>query len=551
MENISIKYKISMLLIVVILISNVFLGILNYDNSKEMASNIIIKNNEAELQNISDYYFDKLIFDMEYIVDKWATSDTIINYQKSPNTPRIVSNIPEQFRFIHNQWLGLSRSMHDITWMYYALESDGSIFIAPIDVTMPSTYDARSRDWYKGTVNQSGQIYWTEPYLDAGDSGKTLQTVSKAVYKNGKLKGVIGLDIELTKFTEIIENLSFAKSSSIFLINQQNEIIAHNSSDINFYKNNFIDPLNKNEVSDLFKVDNVDYVVSSTPLTINGWKLVAVTKTSFKSQLDLMRHQIFFIVLITSLIGIIFSFIGFRNILENLNRLIDTTKKYSDGEFKVRSKVNSNDELAMLSHSMNNMLDSIETLLDERDQNYIHTVKVLANAIEASDQYTRGHCDRVGELSMKIGHALHLNYDTLLQLEFACILHDVGKIAIPERVLNKPSRLTDEEFDMIKRHPKIGHDIIRDIEFFGKAKEIILQHHEQLDGKGYPNGLESSEICIEAKILAVADAYDAMTSKRVYREGTFSRQEVVRELKRCTGTQFDAGIVEELIKIIK
>ena len=551
MEKVSIQYKISILLISIILLSNIFLGILNFSNSREMTSDIIIANNEAELQNISDYYFDKLIYDMEYIVEKWANSDFIKNYHKPDNTKRIVNTIPEDFDEVYQQWLGLSHSMHDITWMYYALESDGSIYIAPVDVSMPDDYDARTRDWYKGTVSQSGKIYWTEPYIDAGASGKVLQTVSKAVYKNGQLQGVIGLDIELHKFTEIIETLSFAKSSSIFLINQSNSIIAHNSNDVSFYEDHFISQLKRNDMSELVKVDNMDYVVSSVSLNINDWKLIAITETDFRNKLSLMRHQMILIILVTSVISIIFAYMGFRNILSNLKLLIDTTEQYSNGEFQVRSHVNSNDEFKTLSSSMNNMLDSIETLIEERDSNYIHTVKVLANAIEASDQYTRGHCDRVGLISLEIGKRIGLNEEDLKQLEFACILHDIGKIAIPERILNKPSSLTEDEFMLIKSHPQVGHDILRDIHYFGKAKRIILQHHEKIDGSGYPYGLTARDICLEAKILAVADAYDAMSSKRVYRVGAYNTEDIIKELKACSGTQFDPTIVNMMVSLLK
>lgn len=548
MEKVSIQYKVTALLIFIILISNMFLGILNYNNSKEIASSIIISNNEDELQNISDYYFDKLISDMEFIVETWANSDFITNYEKDNNTDRIVSSIPGDFFEIYEQWLGLTHSMHDITWIYYALESDGSIYIAPVDASMPATYDARTREWYQGTVGQSGRIYWTDPYVDAGASGKVLQTVSKAVYKDGQLKGVIGLDIE---FTEIIENLSFAKSSSIFLINQNNDIIAHNSKDMEFYKHEFIDELGRNRISTLKTVDNVDYVISSIPLNINDWKLIAITKTDFNNELNLMRHQTFLIILITSLISIIFAFWGFKNILSNLKLLIDTTEQYSNGQYQVRSQVNSNDEFKMLSSSMNNMLDSIEHLIEERDSNYIHTVKVLANAIEASDQYTRGHCDRVGLISLEIGSKMALDEDAMKQLEFACILHDIGKIAIPERILNKPGALTDEEFALIKAHPQVGHDILKDIHFFGKAKQIILQHHERIDGTGYPSGLKGDEICLEAKILTVADAYDAMSSERIYRNGSLSQEYIIDELRACAGAQFDAQVVEILISILQ
>lgn len=550
MKRISIKYKISGLMIFVIIISNVFLGILNYDNSKTVASNIIINNNEAELQNISDYYFDKLIYDMEYIVNQWADAAFIKNYDKSTRTPRIVNSIPDDFLSIYDQWIGLTSSMHDITWIYYALESDGSILIAPVDVSMPSTYDARKRDWYKGTLNQSGTIYWTEPYTDAGDSGKILQTVSKAVYKDGALKGVVGLDIELTKFTEIIENLSFAKSSYIFLINQSNDIIAHNSNNVEFYKQTFIDKVSWEKSSVLQRVNEDDFIISWTPLNINGWKLVAVTKTTFRDQLSAMRHQIIMIALVSALVCIVFSYLGFKSILVHLNSLIDITNHYTGGNLKVRCEVDSNDEFKTLANSMNNMLSAIESLINERDENYIKTVKVLANAIEASDEYTRGHCDRVGDISKELGKIMGLNEQEQRQLEFACILHDIGKIAIPEQILNKTSHLTDSEFNIVKSHPQVGHDILKDIHFLDRAKQIILQHHERLDGSGYPNKLTAKDICLEARILTVADAYDAMSSERVYRKSILSDEEIESELRKCSGTQFDKRVVDALIYLM-
>lgn len=549
MHRISIKYKIAGLLIVIIFISNIFLGVLNYDNSKSVASEIIINNNEAELKNISDYYFDRLIYDMEYIVSTWAASDSIMTYEKEANTPRIVKSIPSNFHEVYDQWMGLTKSMHDITWFYYALESDGSIFIAPVDESMPDTYDARTREWYKGTVNKKGDIYWTEPYLDAGDSGKILQTVSKAVYDGEHLKGVVALDIELSKFTEIIQNLSFAKSSSIFLLNQSNQIIAHNSEDIDFYKDMFINGLTDRSISNFKTIAGEEFVTSWTPLNINEWKLVAVTKTTFRDELAVMKKQILFIVCITVLISVIFSYYGFKSIFTQLNKLIKNTEEYANGNFNTRCSVDSNDEFKTLALSMNNMLDSIEALIDERDENYIKTVKVLANAIEASDEYTRGHCDRVGEISNDIGRYMGLDSDALMQLEFACILHDIGKIAIPERILNKTTQLTHEEYELIKRHPSIGYDIVKDIHFLERANKAIVQHHERIDGKGYPYGLHQDEICLEAKILAVADAFDAMTSQRVYKTKTMNLDEVIEELRRCTGSQFDRTVVEAFVVV--
>ena len=550
MMKMRVKTKIILLIVFTILASNIFLGYLNYKDSETLAIDIIKKKNEEELMNISEYYFNKLICDMEYVVNYWSELPEIIRYKKPTYTPKIVNYTPEDFNVIYEQWMGLTRSMHDITWLYYALESDGSIYIAPIDETMPQDYDARTREWYQGTVQQAGKVFWTEPYIDAGDSGKILQTVSKAVYERGVLKGVIGLDIELDKFTQIINNLSFAKNANIFLVNQSNEVIAHNANNIQFFNQNFIQNISQSSITEIKEITGDKYIVSWTPLSINHWKLIAITKTGFEADLIVMKTRIILIVLGTSLLSVLFAFLGSKNLLKPLNRLITITEEVGNGNLNIRTVVSSNDEFASLSKSFNTMLEQIHELMVERDENYIKTVKALANAIEASDEYTRGHCDRVGLISKKLVEKLNLSEKQRTQLEFACILHDIGKIGIPESVLNKLERLTTEEYELIKRHPLIGYDMIKEVEFLKESSEILLQHHERIDGKGYPYHLTDHQIRIEAKILAVADAYDAMSSFRIYRPDVLSSEEIVKELIDSKGKQLDAHIVEVLLELI-
>ena len=143
-----------------VILSGMFLGYVNYMDSEKLAIDIIKRNNKAELENINEYYFEKLIFDMEYIVETWANNPQITNYVKSDDN-HYVRSIPEDFINVYEKWLGLTESMKNVTWLYYALEEDGSIYIAPVDETMPLDYDARSRDWYKGTANKHGEIFWT------------------------------------------------------------------------------------------------------------------------------------------------------------------------------------------------------------------------------------------------------------------------------------------------------------------------------------------------------------------------------------------------------
>ncbi|WP_426561856.1 HD-GYP domain-containing protein [Angustibacter sp. McL0619] len=181
------------------------------------------------------------------------------------------------------------------------------------------------------------------------------------------------------------------------------------------------------------------------------------------------------------------------------------------------------------------------------EQNAAHerTVAALVQAVEAKDHYTRGHSERVARASVIIARSTGLSQQRTSTLHFAGMLHDVGKLGVPTRVLQKTGALTDEEFATIARHPVRGLEMVREIEFLGEAFEGILHHHERLDGRGYPMGLAGSAIPEFARIIAVADAFDSMTSTRSYRQAR-SVAEALEELRRCTGTQFDQVFVEAL-----
>ncbi len=170
------------------------------------------------------------------------------------------------------------------------------------------------------------------------------------------------------------------------------------------------------------------------------------------------------------------------------------------------------------------------------------TVQALAASIDAKDQYTRGHSERVAYLSAEIGRAMGMSKEEIERIRIGGIVHDVGKIGVPESVLTKPSRLTDEEFEKIKLHPEIGHRILKDIPQLADVLPGVLHHHERFDGKGYPHGLAGKDIPLIARIMAIADTFDAMSSTRAYRPA-MPREKVLAEFERCAGTQFDPEIV--------
>lgn len=186
-------------------------------------------------------------------------------------------------------------------------------------------------------------------------------------------------------------------------------------------------------------------------------------------------------------------------------------------------------------------------LYQELEEMFFQTAESLADAIEKRDPYTGGHTQRVTKYSLATAKHLQLTPMERKWLKISAVLHDIGKIGIDDQILRKPDRLNPEEFNAIKRHATMGAEIIDHIKPLKHILPGVKYHHEQLDGTGYPEGLKGEKIPILAKIVAVADTYDAMTTDRPYRKG-LSQELAIKELRRCCGTQFDREVVEAFIK---
>lgn len=186
---------------------------------------------------------------------------------------------------------------------------------------------------------------------------------------------------------------------------------------------------------------------------------------------------------------------------------------------------------------------------EELERAYLDTIGILRQTVEAKDPYTRGHSDRVSEYSVLIGKKLGLDEKTLHILKIGGLFHDIGKIGIPDSILLKESKLSDEEYSQIKNHPMIGVHMLGDAAIFTDILPIVKHHHELYDGRGYPSQLVGDDIPYVARIAAVADTFDAMTSKRSYRDSL--PIDVVRaEIERCSGTQFDPNIAKVFLDIM-
>ena len=173
---------------------------------------------------------------------------------------------------------------------------------------------------------------------------------------------------------------------------------------------------------------------------------------------------------------------------------------------------------------------------------YIATVRALSNAVEARDAYTGKHAERVAAYGIELAGAAGMELADSPQIEFGFLLHDVGKVGVPDAILFKPGALSEDEFALIAQHPVIGSEILRDVDFLGEGKLVVRHHHERWDGTGYPDRLAGDDIPLAARVFAVADALDALTTDRPYRRGTrFSRAR--EEIRNHAGSQFDPDVV--------
>lgn len=211
----------------------------------------------------------------------------------------------------------------------------------------------------------------------------------------------------------------------------------------------------------------------------------------------------------------------------------------------IQSGLKSVDQMKLI----NRINDELADKNDELEKSYMDTIGILRQTVEAKDPYTRGHSDRVSEYSVLIGQKLNLDDKTLHTLKIGGLFHDIGKIGIPDSILLKESKLDDDEYSQIKNHPSIGAHILGDVAMFKDIIPIVLHHHEKFDGHGYPSQLKGEDIPYLARIAAVADTFDAMTSKRSYRNA-LPLDVVKDEIKRCSGTQFDPAIAEVFLDIL-
>jgi len=271
---------------------------------------------------------------------------------------------------------------------------------------------------------------------------------------------------------------------------------------------------------------------------------------------ELTAQALSFVVVVT-FVALIFGYLFALGITRPIRGLVESTRAMSRAEFHERVEVRGAAEIGELADTFNQMAGHIEQYVDklrlaaeENHELFLGSIRMLAAAIDEKDPYTRGHSGRVARYSTIIGHGMGMNAEDLDRLRIAALLHDVGKIGVDDRVLKKPGKLTDEEFDLMKQHTVKGANIMRPV---GQLKDVlpgIELHHERMDGKGYPYGLPAEQIPLMARIIAVADTLDAITTNRPY-QSAMDLDFALERIRSLAISRFDPAVVAALETAIR
>lgn len=396
----------------------------------------------------------------------------------------------------------------------------GSTFIDPINknVTMPITLKTRDNNYLVGYLNLSA-------LRNAFNSIDFKGSVYAILDENGNY--ILYPEDNYVEERRVNENFNKLRVGEI----SSGEILSHN---------------------------NALSIIQYQRVESMGWTIILYQELNDMLQPIVMTLLIFSAALIVILMITFYALnYNLKEVDHVLSDFIAITKKVSQGEYTSEVPNYPYSEFQVLSNNFENMIQEVEIreeeilkLNDQLEENYLSTVLLLARTIEAKDTYTGNHCDRVRYYALMIGEKINLEKDDLEQLSTGSVIHDIGKLSIPESVLTKPEKLTQEEYNLIQKHCDFGYDLIKDLPQMEKVKDIVLYHHEKCDGNGYPKGLVGKDIPLLARIVCIADAYDAMTSKRVYKSSPMTKDESIIELRACSDKQFDGALVEVFIEAL-
>ncbi|MEZ5425724.1 MAG: HD domain-containing protein [Pyrinomonadaceae bacterium] len=296
------------------------------------------------------------------------------------------------------------------------------------------------------------------------------------------------------------------------------------------------------------------YSTASFSPDVNFGVIVMQDEAKALASVGEMRRQTWLISLAFALLALLIGTFFARQLTRPLLKLVGAAQTIAEGDLSTRVDASNITEIGTLGESFNLMSDKLEEHIaklakaaQENKDLFVGTVKALAAAIDGKDRYTRGHSERVRRISVAIGQRMGMGEEELETLSISALLHDVGKIGIDDAILKKPAALTDEEYEIMKTHPQQGYKIMKNIPAMKEFLPGMYMHHEMVNGQGYPQGLKGDQIPLQAKIVSVADTFDAMTIDRPYSKG-MELKAALERIGSFVGTRYDGKVVQALVE---
>jgi putative nucleotidyltransferase with HDIG domain len=408
--------------------------------------------------------------------------------------------------------------------------------------------------------------------LGAGAQRRTVVVVTVPVLAGGRFIGMLGTAVDLSFLTHNLDVLSVGGLLTYVVDREGRMVIAPESahyatgkdmSKLDIVKS-FVETGGKAQVIETseFTIQeekkSIDMLGTYSPVPALGWAVIA-QKPKFEAYSGVYEMQktanllALLMVFTSALVGILAA----RRITEPLQELTDTSQAIARGDFSQRVNLKSRTEIGELANTFNVMSGDLERLVkdlkhaaEENRQLFLNSIQMLAGAVDEKDPYTRGHSDRVTKYSVLISKEMGLPDEAVEKIRIAAQLHDVGKIGIEDRILKKPGALTPEEYEVMKSHTVRGANILRSVEQLQEMIPGIELHHESMDGKGYPYGLKGTDIPLSARIIAVADTFDAMTTNRPY-QAAHEPEYAVKIINTLARNRLDPKVVAALTKIFE
>ena len=420
------------------------------------------------------------------------------------------------------------------------------------------------------TAAREGRAYNGQALVvDSGKSARTVVLVSKPVLSSGRFLGMIASVVDLQFLIRRLQEVSHTGLTP-YVVDAQGRLVAADRHDFatgQDMKNleivrNFVDEGNKAQLAATkeFAVqegkNSVEMLGTYSPVTVLDWAVV-VQKPRLEAYRGVyeMQRTARLLALLAVLLSIGVSIFAARKITNPLQILTQSSRALARGDFSQRVHLWSRTEIGELAETFNTMSTELEHFVEDlkraAEENralFLGSIQMLAGAVDEKDPYTRGHSDRVTRYSMMIGKELNLPAPFMETLQISAQLHDVGKIGIEDRILKKPGALTAEEFEVMKTHTTKGANILRPVTQLAEMLPGIELHHEALDGRGYPYGLTGEQIPLLARVIAVADTFDALTTNRPYQHA-HSPEEALKIIQNLAGKRLDPETVAALMAV--